>query len=415
MRIIPLVFISIIGLHTARAQPGSEMNIYFDGAKPKPMGRQVARLDSLLGTVDRSRIQEVTLVGHTDILGGKEGNHALAWKRANSVRELLLERGIPDSLMTVHAHGALVPIAENTTAKGRSKNRRVFVRIELLPDPIVPSPVPSTPRDTCDEDTLIVIDDELRFRAKKCQSITCLKEYKAMSFDEFVESDLRTATPYGDVFVTCGGYRNRIWHACDSDLVFDPPLRVEVVVPPGITASAARDLFGLFGGDGRWLGHGEQNIKVRIKREKGATIAVFSVHRLTPHFSVCCGGVKRGKKVRIRFKEALRPTRVFIYSGGLMAGRELDQKGNTWKTTMPCAQQYRLKVLLTQPDGKLVVAYPDLRAQEHRVQLLGHKCPPMEERGKRLLGVLPTWERPLHRTYIITPATIGPLTPAPTE
>ncbi|MEO8590231.1 MAG: OmpA family protein [Flavobacteriales bacterium] len=115
------------------AQGTAEINLYFNGAKQKPMPKHVARLDSLLNTVDRSRILGITLVGHTDSLGGRPSNEALAGKRASSVKKLLLDRGIPEPLITITAFDAPVPVVENITSTGRSRNRRVFVRVEYGP------------------------------------------------------------------------------------------------------------------------------------------------------------------------------------------------------------------------------------------------------------------------------------------
>jgi|GEM_PF-5216943 len=125
-----LTLMLLAGASALRAQESAEINLYFNGAKQKPMPKHIARLDSLLNTVDRSRIMEITLVGHTDSLGGRPSNVALAGKRALSVKKLLVERGIPDPLITITAFNAPVPVHENLISIGRSRNRRVFVRIE---------------------------------------------------------------------------------------------------------------------------------------------------------------------------------------------------------------------------------------------------------------------------------------------
>lgn len=398
MRRLVLLFavLSITAVHRLQAQHVAEVNIFYDGARQVPLRKELARLDSLLGTIDPSWIREITVVGHTDSIGGRASNAVLADKRAMSMRALLLERGLRDELITVHSFGALVPIAENITASGRARNRRVFVRVEYQAPVDPDEPLGSCLR-PCDEDTVIVVDSTLRFRAKKCQRIECLSGARPLTFDEFVSSDLRTTTAYGQQLVVCGAYQ-----VCDTGLVFDPPLRVEVFVPPGITAAAARDLFGLFGGDGRWLGHDSQNVKVRLKHEKGKTIAVFSVYHLTRYFSVCCGGIKKNKKIRIRFKSTDDIAQVTLHSGGLMSGSAMKRKGkNLWKAEIPCASTYTLKVVVNRSDGTRAIVYPDLKQLDHRVQLFGRKCARLETKGKPLLGMIPMRDRALHRTYRI--------------
>lgn len=56
---------------------------------------------------------------------GIRSNETLSQKRAEAVREFLVSQGMDPDLVTAVGHGEDSPIAENTTEKGRSKNRRV--------------------------------------------------------------------------------------------------------------------------------------------------------------------------------------------------------------------------------------------------------------------------------------------------
>jgi OOP family OmpA-OmpF porin len=72
----------------------------------------------------------VTLNGHTDDTGTKEGNMDLAERRAQAVRNWLQRKApsnFPDSRFRIHAYGDSKPIASNATADGRAKNRRVEI------------------------------------------------------------------------------------------------------------------------------------------------------------------------------------------------------------------------------------------------------------------------------------------------
>jgi outer membrane protein OmpA-like peptidoglycan-associated protein len=72
----------------------------------------------------------VTLNGHTDNTGTKEGNMDLAERRAQAVRDWLQRKApsnFPDSRFRIHAYGDSKPIASNATADGRAKNRRVEI------------------------------------------------------------------------------------------------------------------------------------------------------------------------------------------------------------------------------------------------------------------------------------------------
>ncbi len=71
---------------------------------------------------------KVAVVGHTDSVGGLEGNIALSRRRAQSVRARLISAyGVDAGRMDAQGMGYLSPIASNLTAAGREANRRVEV------------------------------------------------------------------------------------------------------------------------------------------------------------------------------------------------------------------------------------------------------------------------------------------------
>ena len=69
--------------------------------------------------------RRVALVGHTDNSGGLEANIALSKKRAQAVRQALLDRGVAGGQVSAEGVGPLAPRATNLTEEGRRKNRRV--------------------------------------------------------------------------------------------------------------------------------------------------------------------------------------------------------------------------------------------------------------------------------------------------
>jgi outer membrane protein OmpA-like peptidoglycan-associated protein len=70
----------------------------------------------------------VVLVGHTDAEGSLSGNIALSKKRAAAVKARLTgDLGVPKSQVRAEGVGFLAPLTSNTTAQGRTENRRVEV------------------------------------------------------------------------------------------------------------------------------------------------------------------------------------------------------------------------------------------------------------------------------------------------
>ena len=65
--------------------------------------------------------------GHTDNVGGAAMNQELSLKRAMTVRDYLIESGVPASRIDVAGLGLSMPVGDNTTTDGRARNRRVEI------------------------------------------------------------------------------------------------------------------------------------------------------------------------------------------------------------------------------------------------------------------------------------------------
>lgn len=72
---------------------------------------------------------KLRITGHTDNMGTAEWNMDLSRRRAESVRVYLANRGIDTARFIVSWHGEEQPIADNSTAEGRQRNRRVAYEI----------------------------------------------------------------------------------------------------------------------------------------------------------------------------------------------------------------------------------------------------------------------------------------------
>ncbi|HEU5179615.1 MAG TPA: OmpA family protein [Candidatus Polarisedimenticolia bacterium] len=73
---------------------------------------------------DWSKVR-VEIGGHTDSQGDDEHNMELSQARADAVRDFLVSQGVDASRLTTRGYGEAEPIADNKSAKGRAKNRRV--------------------------------------------------------------------------------------------------------------------------------------------------------------------------------------------------------------------------------------------------------------------------------------------------
>jgi outer membrane protein OmpA-like peptidoglycan-associated protein len=89
----------------------------------KPEARE--RLAKVAGILIATQGLKVAVEGHTDSVGGDDFNQKLSEQRADSVRTYLVEAGVPDNIINARGFGKTKPVADNATADGRQKNRRV--------------------------------------------------------------------------------------------------------------------------------------------------------------------------------------------------------------------------------------------------------------------------------------------------
>lgn len=84
-----------------------------------------AVLDMLGRMLVRPEAPLVAIVGHSDNDGGLEFNLDLSRRRAESVMQALIKRGVASDRLEAHGLGYLAPVASNADEQGRSANRRV--------------------------------------------------------------------------------------------------------------------------------------------------------------------------------------------------------------------------------------------------------------------------------------------------
>ncbi len=100
--------------------------VFFDNAKDTIQRRSFQLLDDVARLLeDHPEVKRVSIQGHTDSSGDRLANVRLSERRAVAVKAYLVSRGISPGRLEAHGFGASRPVAKNTTAAGRGKNRRV--------------------------------------------------------------------------------------------------------------------------------------------------------------------------------------------------------------------------------------------------------------------------------------------------
>lgn len=91
-----------------------------------------ASLDKFAESLLNNPDTDVKIYGHTDSTGNDQINNPLSQRRAESVYNYLVSKGVSGSRMIAQGFGSTQPVADNSTVEGRTQNRRV--EIYILPN-----------------------------------------------------------------------------------------------------------------------------------------------------------------------------------------------------------------------------------------------------------------------------------------
>ncbi len=99
--------------NSARVQPG--------------LYSELDRIARIMVQYPRTRIR---VEGYTDSIGSEAYNQKLSERRANAVKNILIQKGVAPGRITAIGYGETMPVADNSTPEGRSRNRRVEIKID---------------------------------------------------------------------------------------------------------------------------------------------------------------------------------------------------------------------------------------------------------------------------------------------
>ena len=99
----------------------------FDKSKLKPEGK--AKLDDLVSKMSGIALEVIIAVGHTDSVGTDAYNQKLSVARSEAVKSYLTTKGVEKNRVYTEGKGEKQPVADNKTAEGRAKNRRVEIEV----------------------------------------------------------------------------------------------------------------------------------------------------------------------------------------------------------------------------------------------------------------------------------------------
>jgi outer membrane protein OmpA-like peptidoglycan-associated protein len=102
----------------------------FDSVTVRPgLYREIDRIADIMIKYPETHIM---VEGHTDSVGSESYNQRLSERRAEAVKNLLVQRGVDPYRVTVVGYGESRPVATNAEEAGRRLNRRVEIRIKPI-------------------------------------------------------------------------------------------------------------------------------------------------------------------------------------------------------------------------------------------------------------------------------------------
>jgi outer membrane protein OmpA-like peptidoglycan-associated protein len=104
--------------------------VLFRSAKSTLLSSAQVKLDQVANALLAVRARNLIVEGHTDSRGSESYNQGLSQRRADAVRDYLVQRGYPADRIQARGKGEDSPIADNASPEGRANNRRVEIIIE---------------------------------------------------------------------------------------------------------------------------------------------------------------------------------------------------------------------------------------------------------------------------------------------
>ena len=104
-------------------------DISFDVGRSNIKSNFAPVLTHFATSLNQNPITSVTIVGHTDSSGSDAVNNPLSMDRANAARNYLMSRGVSAQRIATDGRGSREPVADNSSAQGRAKNRRVEIYV----------------------------------------------------------------------------------------------------------------------------------------------------------------------------------------------------------------------------------------------------------------------------------------------
>lgn len=113
----------------AEPEPPVTFSLYFISGTDQLTAKSQERIPDILSTISKRKSKDISVTGHTDRVGAEDLNYRLSRNRANTIRDLLINEGVPSDTLFTEAHGENNPLVPTEDEIPEPRNRRVDVTI----------------------------------------------------------------------------------------------------------------------------------------------------------------------------------------------------------------------------------------------------------------------------------------------
>lgn len=114
---------------SAMPPPPKSFTVYFLSGSDDFTEESKSAITSMMDELKQRPSPEVTVIGHTDRVGGDDQNDALSLQRAGRMKELLVGMGVPADSIDSAGRGSREPLVDTAEGVDEPRNRRVEVNV----------------------------------------------------------------------------------------------------------------------------------------------------------------------------------------------------------------------------------------------------------------------------------------------
>ncbi len=103
--------------------------LYFQTGTTELTEESQRQISEILAAIEARKSKDVTIVGHTDRVGTREANFKLGFERADSIKDLLISKGVDPSWIEVASHGEDNPLVKTEDEVAEPRNRRIEITV----------------------------------------------------------------------------------------------------------------------------------------------------------------------------------------------------------------------------------------------------------------------------------------------